>query len=95
MADNSEQWFTVKDAPDYEISLRGGIRRIDTKEPAPVSNGTVRLELGGAYTLIPLSDLTELLIDSSTEVQLIDVVSKYPDVMPDQPFEEVIVEEVP
>jgi hypothetical protein len=90
MADSSEQWYPVKDAPDYEISLRGGVRRADTKEPAVVSNGTIRLDLPtGGYTLVPISDLTELLLDSSTTVQLVDVVSKYPDVMPQVPFEEV------
>lgn len=95
MADNSEQWYTVKGAPVYEISLRGGVRRIDTKEPAVVTNGCVHLELEHGYTLVPLSDLTELLLDSSTEVQLMDVVSKYPDIMPQQPFdmEQEIVEE--
>ncbi|QFG09367.1 hypothetical protein SEA_SLOOPYJOE_75 [Arthrobacter phage Sloopyjoe] len=67
MADSSEQWWVVKGAPDYEISLRGGIRRIDTKEPAVVTNGTVRLDLeSGGYSLVPMSDLTELLLLSST-----------------------------
>ncbi|QFG11786.1 hypothetical protein PBI_SALK_75 [Arthrobacter phage Salk] len=66
MADSSEQWWVVKSAPDYEISLRGGIRRIDTKEPAPEVNGSIRLEAGGAYMLVPVSDLTELLLFSST-----------------------------
>ncbi|QFG12669.1 hypothetical protein PBI_MICHELLE_75 [Arthrobacter phage Michelle] len=57
----------MKGAPDYEISLRGGIRRIDTKEPAVVTNGTVRLDLeSGGYSLVPMSDLTELLLLSST-----------------------------
>lgn len=67
MADSSEDWYTVKGAPDYEISLRGGVRRIDTKEPALVFDGSIRLELRqGGYSLVPLTDLTELLLLAST-----------------------------
>lgn len=67
MADSNEQWFTVKGAPDYEISLRGGVRRIDTKEPAPVFDGSIRLELRqGGYSLVPVSELTSLLLFAST-----------------------------
>lgn len=83
MADSSEKWYIVKGAPNYEISLRGGIRERFTKEPAVVTNGCVRLELEHGYTLVPVSDLTELLLDSSTAVQLYDVVSKYPDILPE------------
>lgn len=67
MADSNEQWFTVKGAPDYEISLRGGVRRIDTKEPAVVTNGTIQLDLrGGGTSFVPVSDLTELLLLATT-----------------------------
>lgn len=91
MADNSEQWYVVKGVPNYEISLRGGVRERFTKEPAVVTNGCVRLELdSGGVSLVPLSDLTQLLVDSASAVQLVDVVSKYPDLIPDQPFEEVV-----
>jgi hypothetical protein len=90
MADSSEAWYTVTDAPDYEISLRGGVRRIDTKEPAVVTNGCIRLDLrDGGYSLVPLSDLTELLLDASSERALItavtaaDIVAAHPDVLPD------------
>lgn len=83
MVDSNMRWFTVKSAPDYEISLRGGVRRVDTKEPVEAINGYLQLDTpDGGQTWIPVSDLTELLIDSSTEVQLIDVVSKYPDILP-------------